>query len=189
MGNPGSMRRVWMGLSAAVAVLALYPAWTGRTSWWLFGISTAIFLVFLLEPWFLTWEIRKRGDSLQITDDGILRRLVNGSTEYVRWTELREVVLVTTHGMNVAGDYFYVLAGTGRAGVLIGQDLAARHDLLSHLAKLPGFDHRGIATAMGSTGNQRILLWRAKAIEGQAQLLPPRGLEPPTEPGSPTTLH
>lgn len=189
MANSSSMRQVWMGLSAAVALLSLYPAWTGRTSWWLFGIATTVFVVFLLEPWFLTWEIRKRGDSLQITDDGVLRRLGNGGTEYVRWSDLREVVLVTTQGLNVAGEYFYVLAGTGRSGVLVGQDLAARHDLLSHLAKLPGFDHRGIATAMGAAGNQRILLWRAKPIEGQAELLAPRAIEPPATGGPPRTLH
>jgi hypothetical protein len=189
MANATSMRRVWMGLSAAIALLSLYPAWTGRTSWWLFGIATTVFLIFLLEPWFLTWELRKRGDSLQITDDGVLRRLGNGATEYVRWIDLREVVLVTTHGMNVAEEYFYVLAGTGKSGVLVGQELAARHDLLSHLAKLPGFDHRGIASAMGSTGNQRVLLWRARPIEGHAEPAAPRAIEP-RDPGGPSrTLH
>jgi hypothetical protein len=189
MANSSSMRRVWMGLSLAVAVLSFYPAWTQRTSWWFFGIATTVFMVFLLEPWLLTWEIRKRNDSLQITDEGVLRRLANGNTEYVRWVDLREVELVTTHGMNVAEDYFYVLAGTGKSGAIIGQHLAAQHDLLSHLAKLPGFDHRGIASAMGATGNQRVLLWRAKPLEGQAELLAPRAIEhqPPAEP--PRTLH
>ena len=41
-----------------------------------------------------------------------------------------------------------MLAGTGSSGVLVGQRLATRHDLLSHLNKLPGFDHRNIALAM-----------------------------------------
>ncbi len=189
MSGTGSMRRVWMGLSIAVAVLAFYPAWTGRTSWWFFGVATTIFVVFLLEPWLLTWEIRKRNDSLQITDEGVLRRLGNGNTEYVRWTDLREVVLVTTQGMNVAEDYFYVLAGTGKSGVLVGQHLAAQYDLLSHLTKLPGFDHRGIASAMGATGSQRLLLWRVRPIEGQAETRAPLTIEhqPPGDP--PRTLH
>jgi hypothetical protein len=189
MAASGSMRRVWMGLSLAVALLAIYPAWTGRTSWWFFGIAISIFVCFLLEPWFLTWEIRRRGDRLQITDEGVLRRLGAGNTEYVRWSELREVSLVTTQGMNLPEEYFYVLAGTGSSGVLVGQTLAAQHDLLSHLAKLPGFDHRGTLAAVGSTGNQRFLLWRAKPLEGEALGVAPRTIEHVQPPGPTPTLH
>jgi hypothetical protein len=187
MANSNSMRRVWMGLALTVALLSFYPAWTGRTSWWIFGIATAVFMVFLLEPWLLTWEIRKRNDSLQITDDGVLRRLANGNTEYVRWVDLREVELVSTQGMNVAEEYFYVLAGTGRSGVIVSQNLAAQYDLLSHLAKLPGFDHRGIASSVGANGNPRLLLWRAKPLEGQAEVMTPRAIE--HEPEPPRRLH
>lgn len=193
MRTSGSMRRVWMGVCLAVALLSFYPAWSGRTGWWYFGIALTVFFVLLLEPWFLTWEIRRRGDALQITDDGILRRLGNGNVEYVRWSDLREVSLVTTHGTSFSEEYFYVLAGTGKSGVLVGETLAAKHDLLSHLARLPGFDHRGIAMAMSATGNQRYLLWRAKPLEGQATVVGPRTLEhePPRPAGlePPRTLH
>jgi hypothetical protein len=193
MAASNSMRRVWMGVSVTIAALAFHPAWTGRTSWWVFGIALTVFLVFLLEPLVLTWEIRRRGDVLQITDEGVLRRLGRGNSEYVRWKDLREVTLVSTQGMNVAEDYFYVLAGTGNSGVLVGQNLAAKHDLLSHLAKLPGFDHRGIAMAMGATGNQRFLLWRARPIEGQSTVAGPRTLEHQAAPtradDTPPTLH
>ena len=64
-----------------------------------------------------------------------------------------------------------MLAGTGTSGVLVGQGLAARHDLLSHLDKLPGFDHRGIAQAMASPVNQRFTLWRAAPLEGEASVI------------------
>lgn len=180
------MRRVWMGVTLAVALLSFWPAWTGRTSWWYFGIATTVFLVLLLEPWFLTWEIRKRGDSLQITDEGVLRRVARGHVEYVRWSDLREVSLVVTQGENFTEDYFYVLAGSGSTGVLVGQTMAAHHDLISHLAKLPGFDHRGIAMAMGSPTHQRIVLWRAKPLEGDATVVPLTRLE---DRRPPPTLH
>jgi hypothetical protein len=39
---------------------------------------------------------------------------------------------------------------------------------VSHLNKLPGFDHRGIAQAMASPVNQRFTLWRAAPLEGEA---------------------
>lgn len=171
MAGSGSMRKVWMGISLAVALLSFFPAWGGATGWWLPGISGAIFLLFALEPWFLTWELRRRGEELQITDEGVLRRLARGDSEYVRWTELREVSIVVTQGVNLSEEYFFVLAGTGTSGVLVGQALATRHDLVSHLNKLPGFDHRGIAAAMASPVNQRFTLWRAAPLEGEASIV------------------
>jgi hypothetical protein len=183
-----TMRRVWMTASLAVALLSFYPAWTGATSWWLPGLAITFFLVFLLEPLMLTWELRKSGDPLQITDEGVLRRLGRGQSEYVRWDDLREVSMMVTQSPGMPEDYFYVLAGSGKSGVLISQALAAKHDLLSHLGKLPGFDHRAIAhtltEVMASSGNQRFLLWRAKSLAGEATVIPINRLEPPRR-----TLH
>src|SRR5690349_20795645 len=179
-----TMRRVWMTVSLAVALLSFYPAWIGRTSWWLPGLAITFFLIFLLEPLLLTWELRKSGDLLQITDEGVLRRVTRGQNEYVRWDDLREVSVVVAQNAGVPEDYFYVLAGSGRSGVLVSQALAARHDLLSHLAKLPGFDHRGVAEAMNAQGNQRFVLWRARTFVGEATVIPMNRLEPPSR-----TLH
>ena len=170
------MRRIWIGASLSVAVLSFYPAWVGLTSWFLPGAAFLIFLGFALEPSFLTWQLRRRGEELQITDEGVLRRLVRGDTEYVRWSELREVSIVVTQGVNLTEEYFFVLAGAGSSGVLVGQSLAAKYDLLSHLNKLPGFDHRNITTAMSSLVNQRVTLWRAAPLEGEAVVLPFRAL-------------
>jgi hypothetical protein len=167
------MRRVWMFTSLAATLLSLYPAWIGAATWVVPGICFGLFLLFALEPWFLTWELRRRGEELQITDEGVLRRLARGDSEFVRWSDLREVSIVMTQGVNLSEDYFYVLAGTGTAGVLVGQRLAVSHDLLAHLSKLPGFDHRNVAAAMASPVNQRFTLWRAAPIEGEATLLHP----------------
>src|SRR4029078_5474637 len=143
-----SMRKIWIAVTLAVAVLSFYPAWTGATSWWMPGIAFTLFLVFVLEPWLLTWELRRRGEEPQISDEGVLRRLARGDSEYVRWNELREVSIVVTQGVNLSDEYLFMLSGTGTSGVLVGQRLATAHDLVSHLNKLPGFDHRNIASAM-----------------------------------------
>jgi hypothetical protein len=165
------MRRIWIGVALAVALLTLYPAWAGYTSWWMPGIALAIFGAFALEPLVLTWEVRRRGEELQITDEGVLRKLSRGDSEYVRWSELREVSIVVTQGVSLTEEYFFLLAGTGSSGVMIGQNLAAKHDLISHLNKLPGFDHRNIANAKASPVNQRCLLWRARPLEGDAVVI------------------
>ncbi len=172
MAMSSSMRRVWMGIALAVALLSFYPAWAGHTSWFMPGIALTVFGVFLLEPLLLTWELRKRGEELQITDEGVLRKLARGDSEYVRWSDLREVSIVVMQGVNSSEEYVYVLAGTGKSGVLVGQGLATRHDLLAHLGKLPGFDHRNITNAMSSPVNQRFLLWRAPPLQGEATVIP-----------------
>jgi hypothetical protein len=166
-----SMRGIWMGLSLGVAALTFFPAWTGRTSWWMTGISFSVFAIFLLEPWFLTWELRRRGEALQISDEGVLRRLARGDSEFVRWSDLREVSIVMTQGVSLSEEYFYVLAGHGTSGVLVGQALATKYDLLSHLSKLPGFDHRNITSALASPVNQKFTLWRAAPVEGEAVVI------------------
>ncbi len=172
MSTSITMRKIWMAIAASVAILSFFPAWTGATSWWMPGIAFTVFTVFLLEPLVLTWEIRKRGEELQITDEGVLRRLARGDSEFVRWSDLREISIVVTQGVNLSEEYVFVLAGTGSAGVLVGQRLATRHDLVSHLIKLPGFDHRRIDEAMSSPVNQRVLLWRAAPLEGEANVVP-----------------
>src|SRR3982751_3992111 len=166
-----SMRRIWIIVSLAVGLLSVYPAWVGRIGWFLPIVGFSAFLIFALEPWLLTWELRKRGEDLQITDEGVLRRLARGESEYVRWGELREISIVTTQGVNLSEEYFFVLAGTATSGVIVGQELAAGHDLLSHLINLPGFDHGGIAGAMASPVNQRFTLWRAAPLEGEATVV------------------
>jgi hypothetical protein len=171
MRGKNSMRRVWMGVTLSVAALSAWPAWTGYTSWWMPGVAFSLFILLALEPWYLTWQLRRRGEELQITDEGVLRRLPRGDNEYVRWNELREVSIVVTQGVNLAEEYFYVLAGTGTSGVLVGQRLATAHDLVAHLIKLPGFDHRGIAAAMSSQVNQRFTLWRAAPLVGEASVI------------------
>lgn len=170
------MRRVWIAVCASIALLSAYPAWVGRIGWWLPISAFVIFAIFLLEPWLLTWELRRRGEELQITDEGVLRRLARGDSEFVRWRELREVSIVMTQGVNLSEEFFYVLAGAGTSGVLVGQALATKYDLLSHLNKLPGFDHRNIANAMASPVNQRFTLWRAEPLQGEAVALGPRML-------------
>jgi hypothetical protein len=171
MRGTGSMRRIWMYAALAAALLSFYPAWVGRTSWLVPGICFALFLVFALEPWLLTWELRRRGEELQITDEGVLRRLARGDSEFVRWSDLREVSIVVTQGVNLSEEYFYLLAGSGTSGVMVGQRLAVDHDLLAHLGKLPGFNHGNIAAAMASQVNQRYLLWRAAPLEGEARVV------------------
>ena len=65
MSGSGSMRRVWMGVTLAIAAISAWPAWANHISWWMPGTAIALFLVLALEPWFLTWQLRRRGEELR----------------------------------------------------------------------------------------------------------------------------
>ena len=45
MSGSGSMRRVWMGVTLAIAAISAWPAWANHISWWMPGTAIALFLV------------------------------------------------------------------------------------------------------------------------------------------------
>ena len=101
----------------------------------------------------------------------MLRRLARGDSEFVRWSELREVSIVMTQGVNLPRNISTCSPAPGPPACWSASALATKYDLLSHLSKLPGFDHRNIATAMASPVNQKFTLWRAAPLEGEASVI------------------
>ena len=147
-----SMRRVWIGVSLAVAVLSFYPAWIGRRAGGLPGIAFALFLVFRSSRGCSPGSCASAARSCRSPTKACCAGWRAATASTCAGANLREVSIVVTQGVNLSEEYFFVLAGAGTSGVLVGQQLATRHDLLSHLSKLPGFDHRNIATAMALAG-------------------------------------
>ncbi len=155
------MRRVWTALSATVTLLSLFLASTYRLSWFVPAIFAVCTLVLLLEPKLLALQVARRQQTLQITDEGVRRLLPGGKEESVAWADLVEIWILTTDTGPFAEDLFFGLVGRAGNGVAVPHALAVQHDLLAHLQKLPGFDNAATIAAMGSTANQRFLVWRA----------------------------
>jgi hypothetical protein len=94
-------------------------------------------------------------------DEAVTRRMVDGSTETVRWDELEEVwILTTDEGPFVEDVYWMLVAGEGKGGCAVPQGAEGSDRLLERLQQLPGFDNDAVIAAMGSTDNARFVCWR-----------------------------
>mgnify|MGYP001445008037 CR=1 FL=1 len=166
--DPGpTMRGIWVAIFAVCFAIALYLAVAGRGSPWppvIFGALTALFI---LEPYLLAWQLRRRREILQITDWGIRRILPGGKSEAITWQALSEVWVVTTDTGPFAEDVYFLLVASDATGVAVPNSLALKNDLLAYLQKLPAFDNQRLVEAMGSTGNARFLVWRVATLTSQ----------------------
>lgn len=89
----------------------------------------------------------------------ITRTLHDGSSESVRWDELKEILILTTNRGPWEEDVFFVLSG-GETGCIIPSNAKGFDDLFTHISQLPGFDNGVVIRAMGSTSNNKFLCWK-----------------------------
>ena len=158
-----TMRGIWVAIFGVCFAISGYLAIAGRGNPWLPLVFGALTALFVLEPYLLAWQLRRREEDLQITDWGVRRILPAGKSEAIAWSDLREVWILTTDAGPLGDDlYFALVAGAG-TGVAVPNELAVRTDLLAHLQKLPGFDNQRVVEAMGATTHARYLLWQANA--------------------------
>jgi hypothetical protein len=93
-------------------------------------------------------------------ETGVVRSLPNGKTERVAWSDLREVVIMTTDQGPYVDDVFWLLVGSNGSGCLVPSETVGMKELLPRLQELPEFDNRALIEAMGSTTNARFLCWK-----------------------------
>ena len=107
----------------------------------------------------LRWLRSRRGaESVEITAEGVTRRLGDGRVEAVTWDALTEVRIVTTTGGPFAEDLFFVLEAGG-SGCVVPQSHAST-EFVSRLQSLPGFDNEQMIEAMSSTADAEFVCWR-----------------------------
>ena len=102
-----------------------------------------------------------KGDTVTFDDERIVRTMQNGRQETIRWSELRNVTIMTTDEGPFEDDVFWVLSGT-QTGCLVPSEAEGMKELLPRLQQLPGFDNEAVIRAMGSTANERFLCWQEK---------------------------
>lgn len=81
-----------------------------------------------------------------------------GKTESVAWNDLQRVEVITTDEGPWAADVFGMLHGSA-TGCVVPQGATGAKRLLERLQELPRFDNEAFIRAMGSTSNQRFLVW------------------------------
>lgn len=96
---------------------------------------------------------------VEVTDEGVTRTLDDGRVEAVRWDRLAAVSIMTTSEGPFAEDVFFVLVESPESGCVVPQSLAT-DEFVSRLQALPGFDHKQMIEAMGSTDDSEFVVWR-----------------------------
>lgn len=100
-----------------------------------------------------------RKDTVAFDGDGIVRTLADGRQESIRWTDLRQVAIVTTGDGPFGNDLFWMLTGDA-GGCLLPGDADGAETLMTRLQELPGFDNEAALLAMACTGEQRFVCWQ-----------------------------
>ena len=88
----------------------------------------------------------------------------DGTTESIKWSDLKSVEIVTTSAGPFLEDVFYVLDGEGRSCV-VPQGAEGCRAFWDRLGALPGFDHESAIRAMTCTDDARFPCWRAPGID------------------------
>ena len=84
-----------------------------------------------------------------------------------RWSDVVEVAIVTTSDGPFVEDVFYILSISENDVCVVPHETAERVNLLPELhARFPGLDDEKVIAAMGSTSDNRFVLWtRTKPSE------------------------
>lgn len=98
--------------------------------------------------------------ALVVDDDHVERHLADGRVEAVRWSELREVEVITTDvGVHREDGALLVLGVDETRGCLVPSGLAVSHGVIDRLTRLPGFDARHLADALDQPAPSRTTCW------------------------------
>lgn len=100
---------------------------------------------------------------VEFDDHEIRRHLGDGTVETIRWSELAEVGILTTDEGPTSVDVFWLLMNEDQSkGCAIPGGTEGFDSLLQRLLNLPGADSEAVIRAMGSTENDRFLVWQGQ---------------------------
>lgn len=100
--------------------------------------------------------------SVRVDDNGVVRRLADGSEESVTWSELAAVMIRVMPESPWQEDVFFMLAGTDGTGTAVPSGDPAADALLERLQLLPGFDHERFVEAMTTDADEAYVVWQAE---------------------------
>lgn len=93
-----------------------------------------------------------------VTEELIQCQRPDGKVESVCFDDLRGVVIETTDRGPFGTDVFWILAGE-HCDCIIPMGAQGEKDLFDVFKRLPSFDFQGMLMAMGSTENERFVVW------------------------------
>jgi hypothetical protein len=94
-------------------------------------------------------------------EEWIINKRPNGKIEKVKWNDLRVVIIETNDLGPFAPDLFWILLGENKTGCVFPQGATGEQEILEEMQKrLKGFNNENIIEAMGSTNNNKFLIWK-----------------------------
>jgi hypothetical protein len=98
---------------------------------------------------------------VELTEDIITYHHPDGELQKVVLSNLTEVGILTTDEGPFVEDVFFMLIGEStERGCAIPQGATGVNTLLERLQSLQGFDNEKLIEAMGSTSNNKFVVWK-----------------------------
>jgi hypothetical protein len=98
-----------------------------------------------------------------VDDTSITQHRPDRVVDTIKWSDLREVGVLTNDEGPLFEDVFFALLGPGESGFLVPQGADGSQVLVERLLKLSGFDEQRFIEAMGSTANRKFVCWSRAA--------------------------
>lgn len=158
-----SLDALTVGASAAAASAAVLAVSAGSAAAWVVIVVSAAAAVTI-------YRMRRAPappsapeiESLDVSDWGISRLTDDTVTESVAWTDLEEVMIVTTADGPNHENLYLVLRGTSGDCVIAPHPLVVESGILTELEqRLQGYDTDTFFEAMMNTGDEVFVVWRA----------------------------
>lgn len=164
------MRRIrWTGIAAAVALLAIaWPQFVAAEPKHL--VAGAVMVCGAVALFFDALRRSGGGETgasqvrVDFDDSRITARYGNGERRSIAWDDLVQVGITTTDEGPMVDDLFWGLHSRERVEVVYPSEAVGAQALLAAMqARLKGFDNEALVRAMGSTANDRFVLWQSAA--------------------------
>lgn len=98
-------------------------------------------------------------------DATITAQYGNGERRSVAWNDLVKVGITTTDEGPMVDDVFWGLHSPNRVEVVYPSEAIGAQDLLGAMqTRLEGFSNEAVIRAMGSTANERFVVWQSAAV-------------------------
>src|SRR5262249_36803391 len=130
---------VWPTIVASLFLLG--STWFARRGdafgWWAAAFWGLVLLGLILGPKLRSIAERNLVNELEFSPLELTRRFGDKrrsvKTESISWDQVVKIEIVTTDEGPYSEDFFFILHGADGTGMVVPQDLAVRHNLLSEL--------------------------------------------------------
>jgi len=166
-----SLRKIgWTSIALAAICLAI--AWpqfaAGGTKGLVVGIGwlcgAGLFVFHALRPSGLG-ELGVAKVKVSFDGATITAQYGNGERRSIAWGDLVKVGITTTDEGPMVDDVFWGLYSSDRVEVVYPSEAIGAQDLLGAMqTRLDGFDNEAVIRAMGSTANERFVVWQSTAV-------------------------